>query len=95
MGDVHVCQHGLVSIHARAWRATGDYADANTEREGFNSRPRVAGDIGVGFTALVRVVSIHARAWRATRTVRYVATYVKVSIHARAWRATPRGATLP
>ncbi len=35
-----------VSIHARAWRATfGDFGHV-AKFDGFNSRPRVAGDAG-------------------------------------------------
>ncbi len=34
--------------------------------DGFNSRPRVAGDAGVGRPVRHLAVSIHARAWRAT-----------------------------
>ena len=54
----------------------------------FNSRPRVAGDMGGEHVSLNQDVSIHARAWRATRHAQRRVRHLVVSIHARAWRAT-------
>ncbi len=58
-----------VSIHARAWRAT-ELAAKREELEGFNSRPRVAGDSQMLDKRCTVDVSIHARAWRATLCIR-------------------------
>ena len=54
-----------VSIHARAKRAT--YLPARSSpRQGFNSRPREAGDSAPPVQGSPSLVSIHARAKRAT-----------------------------
>ena len=57
---------GLVSIHARAWRATPPRRTRRAWSSGFNSRPRVAGDRNRRVVDRRHDVSIHARAWRAT-----------------------------
>ena len=61
---------------------------ATTRSRGFNSRPRVAGDILTASRTRARRVSIHARAWRATPGPWRRDRRCGVSIHARAWRAT-------
>ena len=126
-------EYGIVSIHARAWRATtycskhltpemfqstpahgGRPASHQVEHprkmfqstpahggrrvpasahalvDGFNPRPRMAGDRNVVNIVEEAKVSIHAREWRATGSSRNQQRATSVSIHARAWRATRR-----
>ena len=79
---------GVVSIHARAWRATLD-TFRHVGRYRFQFTPAHGGRRGNAAGAAGRVrVSIHARAWRATGGRRTFLRHSSVSIHARAWRAT-------
>ncbi len=56
----------LVSIHARAKRATKTTKHARSPATGFNPRPREAGDKRHRSYKPQQIVSIHARAKRAT-----------------------------
>ncbi len=62
-----VVAHGAcgVSIHARVKRATRTMRQREDE-QGFNSRPREAGDARIVVSAARKPVSIHARVKRAT-----------------------------
>ncbi len=81
-----------VSIHARAWRATGGWSSAANPAR-FQFTPARGGRLDNGYVYLIRDgVSIHARAWRATPPDAWLCAPKSVSIHARAWRATRAGA---
>ena len=90
-GDVlHLPAHERdgVSIHARAWRATG-IANSTSFIMLVSIHARAwRATVVVIHEAAVVDVSIHARAWRATGEARAWEVRVQVSIHARAWRAT-------
>ena len=77
-----------VSIHARARRATGHPPFDPAGADGFNPRPRAAGDAARTFVSHRIEVSIHARARRATLSPGTAVRHWGVSIHARARRAT-------
>ena len=81
----------LVSIHARAWRATPDSAQPlRGLHVSIHARAWRATERPV-WAASTMPVSIHARAWRATRAGISNRSMTVVSIHARAWRATLSG----
>ena len=78
----------IVSIHARAWRATQSHGTCPRYRA-VSIHARAWRATGPGGTVVADVpVSIHARAWRATASDSRENGFAVVSIHARAWRAT-------
>ena len=87
-------RQGVVSIHARAWRATSPRYRVRGKTPCFNSRPRVAGDSGNRAVELDAGFQFTpARGGRLYDVL--TETKGKVSIHARharAWRATFRRA---
>ena len=56
----------IVSIHALAWRATGNIDVGTHDVNCFNPRPRTEGDARPDFAVIDADVSIHALARRAT-----------------------------
>ena len=80
----------VVSIHARAWRATR-VDDEVESADGFNSRPRVAGDRRLRATS-PPACCFNSRPRVAGDVLRHHVRVAErgVSIHARAWRATLR-----
>src|SRR2546422_657847 len=78
-----------VSIHAPAWGATRRRPVERFDRECFDPRPRMGGDVeNHRARPDDRRVSIHAPAWGATFHVALHGARELVSIHAPAWGAT-------